>query len=174
MSDNDHLLDSDRSACLCDVGLESYIAATAVAADGAEHLVLVLRDAIGDPAVVYDANCPAVEHESTGKLSGEWRERIWGELARCGRPTAAGQPCRRIVGTPGESCTQHRGQPKVAARPPRRRFPRAVCPVCGKNVAVAPKRGTFGPHGDYHGFDDQGYETWSLCPMSGQPAEVSS
>jgi hypothetical protein len=168
MSDNDHLLDETRSACLCDVGAPEFIAATAVAADGAEHLVLVLRDAIGDADVVYDANCPAVEHESTGKLPGGWRERVWGDLARCGRPTASGQPCRRIVGTPGESCTQHRGLPKAAERPPRRRMPRAVCPYCGANVTVAPKRGTFTRHDIYH--ENQWGAGWEQCPMSGQSA----
>jgi hypothetical protein len=172
MTDN-NLLDGDRSAHLWDVGLDGYLAATAVASDGTEHFVLVLLDGLGDDDVVYDSACRNACHEQLGKLSGGWRERVWGDLARCGRPTAAGQPCRRIVGAPGESCTQHSGLPKAAERPPRRRMPRAVCPYCGANVTVAPKQGTFARHQVVEGYNTDG-ETWSLCPMSGQPAEVSS
>ena len=117
MTDYSNLLDTDRSVCLCDVGEVRYLAATTVSADGTEHFVLALRDAIDDGKTCYDATCRDVGHEQTGPLTGGWRERVWGDLARCGRPTASGQPCRRMVSTPGESCTQHRGQPKAPVRP---------------------------------------------------------
>lgn len=170
MSDLSNLLDGTRSACLCDVGQPGYIAAVVIADDGTEHLALALRDGIGDDDMVYDRHCADVGHEQAGQLPGAWRERIWGALARCGRPTAAGQPCRRMVSTPGEPCRQHRGLPKASERPPRQRYPRAVCPHCGANVAVAPKRRTFTPHWMFIDATDIGWP----CPMSGKPAEVES
>lgn len=162
-----NLLDQARSVCLCDVGLPNYLAATAVADDGSEHLLLALHDGINDHQVVYDHHCRNVAHEQPGRLPGGWRERVWGELARCGRPTASGQPCRRMVSTPGESCTQHRGLTDAPSGPPRRRYPRAVCTYCDQEVAVAPKRGTFTPHGIYQ--ENLWGAGWEQCPMSGRP-----
>lgn len=164
------LIDTDRSARLRDVGAPDFAAVVTVDAAGDEKFWLLSIAAFGRS----DADCgnPDQPHEQIGRLPGEWRERVWGDLARCGRLTGAGQPCRHSVGTPGEPCTQHRGLPKAAERPPRRRMPRAVCPHCGKNVAVAPKRGTFTRHDIYH--ENQWGGGWEQCPMSGQPAEVES
>jgi hypothetical protein len=172
MIDSD-LLDEDRSVSLEDVGAPDWIAATVVAPDEAEHLILAFGPDIGVGGALYDPLAREAPHEQVGRLGGGWRERIWGDLARCGRPTAAGQPCRRMVGAPGESCTQHRGLPKAAARPPRRRMPRAICPHCGANVTVAPKRRTFTPHYIFRE-SPEGDEWGERCPMSGQPAEAES
>jgi hypothetical protein len=76
MSDDTHLVDPRRSADLDDVGQRAYYAATAVEADGAEHLVLVQRAGAGDPTIRYCSQCPDVEHEQTGPLPIEIVRRI--------------------------------------------------------------------------------------------------
>lgn len=108
MNDNtNHLLDEERSACLCDVGQADYIAATAVDANGSEHLVFVERSAMGDLAVRYDSTCRDVAHEQLGPLPAIWRHRAALAPLRCGRPTKAGRPCRALVADPGP-CSRHR------------------------------------------------------------------
>ena len=103
-------IDYERSTCLCDVGAPDYLAAIAVADDGTYHLVLVLYDGIDDDDVRYDARCRGVGHEKLGRLPRCVRERIGGNDLRCGRPTAAGRPCRHAVNEPGEACCFHRGR----------------------------------------------------------------
>lgn len=194
------IIDNDRSAHLCDVGGPGYLVCVTVDSDGVEAMWVVDLDQHDRP----DGVCgnPNQEHERVGRLPGGWRERIWGELARCGRPTAAGQPCRRMVSALGEPCTQHRDKPAPATPlKPRQSWPRAVCPHCGVNVAVAPKRGTFTPHWHQHkgchpaNWQDLVKEWWEReghwipsleealeeyerfdgwpCPMSGEPANIS-
>jgi hypothetical protein len=109
MTEN-NLLDETRSACLCDQGLPEYLAAVAVSPDGTEHLVLVERDSLGDDDVVYDSNCRNARHEGLGKLPREFRDAVWGDVLRCGRPTATGKPCRARVAEPGGVCGMHRNE----------------------------------------------------------------
>jgi hypothetical protein len=73
--DDSYLIDDRRSACLCDHG-SRYTAATAVAADGSEHLVLAQHDAIGNTDVRYDADCIDVDHEQPGELPLDYVRRI--------------------------------------------------------------------------------------------------
>jgi hypothetical protein len=110
MSHESHLIDHDRTACLCDVGQTDYLAATVVTADGSAHLILAQRDAIGDERVRFDATCSDVDHEQLGALPLETVRRITisGRMNRCGRPTKSGAPCRTPVARPGDSCTWHR------------------------------------------------------------------
>lgn len=108
MNDLSNWMDPVRSCCLCDVGADGFIAATAVGADGTEHLVLAARDSLGDETVVYNPDCPDVAHEGLGRLPRHIRERICGEdYLRCGRPRWDGQPCRQRVKEPGQSCSVH-------------------------------------------------------------------
>ncbi|CAM3074281.1 hypothetical protein BST27_30825 [Mycobacterium intermedium] len=111
MTDNaGHLLDYDRSVCLCDVGQADYFAATAVTAGGDEHLVLARRAAIGDPTACYDSSCRDVAHEQLGALPLEYVRHITvsRRTHRCGRPTQAGRPCRIRVPAQGQACEWHR------------------------------------------------------------------
>jgi hypothetical protein len=107
---NGHLLGYDRSACLCDVGQADYLAATAITADGDEHLVLAKHSAIGDPTVRYDSSCRDVAHEQLGALPIEYVRRltIIRRTHRCGRRTQAGRPCRIRVAAAGDTCEWHR------------------------------------------------------------------
>jgi len=116
-NDNANLIDDDRTRCLCDVGQPDYLAATAVAADGATHLLLAQVDAIGDETVRYDPTCSAVRHEQTGPLPPGVQYRVWQVLGnrhddrdgwRCGRPTKSGTRCRTPVHRPGDACAWHR------------------------------------------------------------------
>lgn len=102
------IADPDRWVCLCDVGAPDYAAAVTVDEYGTEQLWLVSMPQFNTHC---DHGNPNQEHERLGRLPGEWRERIWGELARCGRPTAKGRPCRHIANPPGEPCRMHRDNP---------------------------------------------------------------
>lgn len=108
MNDNASLIDDSRTRCLCDVGRDDYLAATAVAADGSEHLVLARCDAVGDENVTYDATCADVTHEKLGALSPRWAARVHLAPLRCGRLTKAGGRCRVYVAHPGQPCAWHR------------------------------------------------------------------
>jgi hypothetical protein len=68
------IIDNDRSTCLCDTGC-NYIAATVIAADGTEYLMLLRSSDIGRSAV-YDADCVTVGHEQVGQLPLEFVKRI--------------------------------------------------------------------------------------------------
>jgi hypothetical protein len=112
MTDLDHtlLIDNSRAACLCDVGGDRLIATVAVAADGAEHLVLADRDRIGDDSACVDTGCRDAEHEQLGELPIEYIRRITASRRthRCGRPTKSGAPCQTQVTRPGDACGWHR------------------------------------------------------------------
>lgn len=112
--DGANLLDNFRSACLCDVGAAKYVAAVAVAADGAEHLVLAQCSAVGDPTVRYDSTCRDIAHEQLGPLPIEFVRRltISRRTHRCGRPTQTGRPCRIRVQADGDACDWHRTKAK--------------------------------------------------------------
>jgi hypothetical protein len=109
-NDDASLIDDSRTRCLCDVGGDDYLAATAVAADGSEHLLLARCDALGDENVRYDPNCSDVAHEQLGALPIEYVRRITisRRTHRCGRRTQAGKPCRILVTRSGDACTWHR------------------------------------------------------------------
>jgi hypothetical protein len=110
MPDNTSLIDNDRTACLCDVGQDDYVAATAIAADGTEHLVLAEQASINDPTVVYDPTCSDVAHEQPGPLPLDVVKRITiaERTHRCGRRTKSGAPCRTSVTRAGDCCAWHR------------------------------------------------------------------
>jgi hypothetical protein len=110
MTDNTHYVDSQRTACLYDVGQAEYSAVVAVAADGSEHLLLAFQAAIGDTNATYDPTCQAVSHEQTGPLPLDVVRRITiaTRTPRCGRPTKAGTACRTPVSRPGTTCGWHR------------------------------------------------------------------
>lgn len=105
-----NLIDPQRTVWLGDVGQTGYFAATAVAADGSEHLVLAQRDAIGNTSARYDSGCVDVAHEQLGALPELWRYRTALAPLRCGRRTKAGRLCRRGVTAPGAACHSHRWQ----------------------------------------------------------------
>ncbi len=102
-------LDQPRSVDLTDVGLATHVAAVVIAEDGSERLVLAEREAIADPAVVFDPNASAV-HDQLGALPLAYVRRITvsRRTHRCGRPTQAGRPCRSPVGQGGDACARHR------------------------------------------------------------------
>jgi hypothetical protein len=103
------VIDPARSTCLCDVGRPDYLAATAVAADGSNHLLLAHVDDIGDESVTYNHRCPDAPHEQPGPLPPQWGSRVLLARLRCGRPTkTTGQPCRIEVTRPGAPCGLHR------------------------------------------------------------------
>jgi hypothetical protein len=174
------LIDPERSVCLRDVGAPDFIAALTVGPDGTETFWIADRDLIGQNC---DHGNPNPRHEKLGRLPQTVRDRIWGDSLRCRRFTAAGKPCGQRVAEPGTACGIHQGMPLPETPPPppqRRPWPRAVCPHCGNDCAIAPKRGTFSPHQckcvdcrlvEKHP-GDPGYEVWDYgtCPMSGQPA----
>jgi hypothetical protein len=109
------IVDDSRTRCLCDVGRDDYIAATAVAADGSEHLVLASCDALGDDNVTYDPMCTDVAHEQLGELPLEYARRITvsRRTHRCGRPTKSGAPCQAPVTRPGDACGWHRTEARA-------------------------------------------------------------
>lgn len=99
------IIDARRLACLCDVGAPNYSAAVCVTATGDEVLWLVSRSELDSEHPAHgDANQP---HEKLGRLPAGIRERV-SPAPRCGRPTAAGRPCRMKVANHGEACDVHR------------------------------------------------------------------
>jgi hypothetical protein len=68
MNEHADIIDRRRSAHLSDVGAPDYDAATAIAPDGTEHLVLAKRSIIGDLSAGYDPTCEDVAHEGLGPL----------------------------------------------------------------------------------------------------------
>jgi hypothetical protein len=106
--DRTSLLDDDHTRCLCDVGGDGYIAATAVAADGSTHLLLARVDAIGNSDVTYDPGCTDVAYEQLGALPPRWAARVALAPLRCGRRTKSGTPCRITVTEPNAACSWHR------------------------------------------------------------------
>jgi hypothetical protein len=112
-----NIVDCDRSACLCAEGAPGYVAATAVGADGSEHLLLALVDALGDETVRYDPTCADVApHEQLGALPGRYQLGLRCVPLRCGRRTAAGRPCRAPVTQPGGTCGWHRSEATAPSR----------------------------------------------------------
>jgi hypothetical protein len=105
-----HIIDSLRTACLCDVGCTDFVAVVVVGADGAEHLALAECVSINDEDVTCDTACSGVAHEQLGPLPLEYTRRITIALRvhRCGRPTKTGAPCRSPVAQPGDLCAWHR------------------------------------------------------------------
>lgn len=103
--DGSALVDWERSACLCEVGLAGYVLALSVTSDG-ENVAWLVCDAEllnGDKAAFGNADQP---HEKLGRLPAAIRERIL-RAPRCGRPTRAGTPCRQRVKATGEPCGLH-------------------------------------------------------------------
>jgi hypothetical protein len=78
----------------------------AVSADGTIEL-WIMRPSCGERAVHGNAGPSAAPHEQLGRLSRDWRMRIW-EQPRCGQPRADGQPCRVEVRRDGDTCHHHR------------------------------------------------------------------
>jgi hypothetical protein len=72
------LIDNTRSWCLCTAGRTDhhYIAATVIATDGAEQLVLAHRNSLGSERVRYNADCPDAAHDQLGELPLEFVKRI--------------------------------------------------------------------------------------------------
>jgi hypothetical protein len=122
MTENNHLLDETRSACLCDAGLPGYVAGVAVSPDGTEHFVLVERDSLGDGETVYDPAARTAVHEGLGRLPDAVLARIWamgtsniafqdGKWARiyfCSGYNRKGRPCGIRVQRQGDRCAFHR------------------------------------------------------------------
>jgi hypothetical protein len=113
VNENASIIDDSRTVCLCDVGRPGYLAATAVAADGTEHLILAECDALGDESVRYYPACAAVAHEQLGALPIEYVRRL--TIAsrrtrghRCGRRTRSGTVCKMRVPRAGQACEWHR------------------------------------------------------------------
>lgn len=105
-SSPDRLIDPDHTTCLCDVGAPEYAAVVAVDANGDEWYLLARKDMIGAP--YQDVGNPEPPHEQLGRLPREYRDALWGDALRCGRPTWAGKPCRARVAEPGGVCANHR------------------------------------------------------------------
>lgn len=112
MTDDGLLIDTDRTACLCDAGQTDYIATTAIDVDGCERMVLAHQPSIGDTSVVFGPKCPDVAHEQLGPLPLAVVRRITiaSRVHRCGRTTKSGTPCRNTVAEPGKHCTWHRSE----------------------------------------------------------------
>ncbi|MEX3650378.1 hypothetical protein [Mycolicibacterium porcinum] len=127
------LVDWERSACLCDVGMPGYSLAVCVTATGDGVLWMVSLDEL-------DARHPRQgngnqAHEQVGRLPAVWRRRILGD-PRCGAPTTAGRPCRTRVANQGEVCGVHR---------------RPRCSGCGQIMLhQSGGWGCFGCHPDRH------------------------
>jgi hypothetical protein len=100
------LVDWERSACLCDVGLAGFVVAWSVTADGEDVAWLVNEAELlnGEKAQHGNANRP---HEQLGPLPPRWRAAVQCAPYRCGRPRADGRPCRQSVKAPGRSCAWH-------------------------------------------------------------------
>ncbi|RDH75506.1 hypothetical protein DVS77_26260 [Mycolicibacterium moriokaense] len=99
------IVDWDRSACLCDVGLAGYVLALCVTTDGENMAWLVDKAELanGENATCGDAYQP---HEQLGPLPAAIRERI-SPAPRCGRPRTDGRPCRQAVKVAGRPCAWH-------------------------------------------------------------------
>ncbi|WP_375489676.1 hypothetical protein [uncultured Mycobacterium sp.] len=108
------IIDPRRAACLCARSTErcdsTHLAAVTVGPDGAEHLILAERAAIGDEHVRYDPTCSAAAHEQLGPLPLDYVARITASrrVHRCGRRTVSGTPCQTPVHRPGDACGWHR------------------------------------------------------------------
>ena len=103
-----HVIDSDRSACLCQDGAPDYIAVVTVDPEGGTLLWLAHRDQIGTPDQQLGCACPTcAPHE---QLPGHTRARC-SPPPQCGHPTRAGTPCRSHVKRRGDTCNQHRRTP---------------------------------------------------------------
>jgi hypothetical protein len=100
------LIDWRQTTCLCDVGAPDYVATVTVDRNGNETFWLARKDLLGRPDADHGNENPP--HEKLGRLPPLIRDRIWGDSLRCGRPTAAGKPCRTQVASPGEACYWHR------------------------------------------------------------------
>lgn len=61
---------------LDDVGAPDYMAAVAVDAEGAKHLVLAHRKSLGDSTARFDTECSSVEHEQPGALPLKYCRRL--------------------------------------------------------------------------------------------------
>jgi hypothetical protein len=103
-------IDDARSACLCDLGLPGWQAATCIAEDGRQDLVLVNTEWLGDRRYGYDHATYDAPHEQPGPLPPRWRDRVHLAPLRCGRRTKSGTSCRAYVGQPGEACGWHRSE----------------------------------------------------------------
>jgi hypothetical protein len=68
------IVDRTRSASLNNQG-SGYLAATVVAVDGTEYLMLLRPHDIGN-TVVYDCACSTVHHEQLGELPSDVASRI--------------------------------------------------------------------------------------------------
>jgi hypothetical protein len=109
------ITDPQREAPLDDVGLPCYTATVAVDRDGNETLWLAGRPLLGDRDA--DRGNPNPPHERLGRLPRHYRDALWGDQLRCGRPTASGRPCQARVAKPGDACGQHRAsQPQGLPR----------------------------------------------------------
>jgi hypothetical protein len=102
------LIDFARSAVLCDVGAPGWLAAEAVGPDGDTALALVDTSLRGDPTCNPFASAGMPEHERLGALPSHWATRVRLAPFYCGRPTAAGRPCRCPVAAAGAACHWHR------------------------------------------------------------------
>jgi hypothetical protein len=100
------LVDWERCACLCDVGLAGYVVAWSVTADGEDMAWLVDEDALLNGKRAEHGNGDQA-HEHHGPLPERWRHRIALAPYRCGRPRADGRPCRQSVKAPGRPCSWH-------------------------------------------------------------------
>jgi hypothetical protein len=72
------VIDNTRSWCLCTAGRTDhhYIAATVIATDGSEQLVLAHRHSLGSERMRYNADCPDATHDQLGALPLEFVKRI--------------------------------------------------------------------------------------------------
>jgi hypothetical protein len=100
--DNRSYIDNRASACLCDVGLPSYVAAVLVAGDGRQDLVLVDQELIGDGQHTYNHTTPEAAHDQLGPLPLEFVRRITvsSRVHRCGRRTKTARPAERQWSAP--------------------------------------------------------------------------
>lgn len=113
------LVDRERSACLCDVGMPGHSIAVAVTSTGDTSLWLVDDAALGAKHQQWgNDNQP---HEQQGPLPEHWRHRVDQVFARrnwprCGRPRKDGRPCRAPVARHGQHCSWHRDVQQEAER----------------------------------------------------------
>lgn len=103
-----HLIDADRTVCLCDQGAPNYLAAVTVDPDGNTTMWVARRDQIDAPDQQLGCACPTcAPHE---QLPGVKRQRC-SPIPRCGQPTRAGHPCQAYVKRHGDTCAHHRRTP---------------------------------------------------------------
>jgi hypothetical protein len=117
MNENASIIDDNHTAYLGDVGSRDYIAATAISADGSQHLVLAELASLGDENVRCNLTCPTVTHDQTGPLPIEFVRRVTVSRRmthRCGRQTKSGNPCKIRVSRAGDACEWHASQRKTA------------------------------------------------------------